>query len=188
MFGQDKENDKNSSLKCVVVFSLYQIKEMLGIHLTDDVKHPTGIIAQEQEIGGDELWECFHQTDKKFMVYYPSSWKLSNSPDYLAVIRRISEVKTEKYIQGIMTVSVSIDVVEKEKAMSMADFADKNRNDSDQYDVFHSSDNEAVAAGVSINRKIPFESHCFDMGSEALCLRADYYGSGSDLEKDKIPR
>jgi hypothetical protein len=162
----------------IVFFTMYEIKEMLGVHLLSDAEN-----HQSSNYGGkeveDELWECYRNTEKDFMVFYPSGWKLEKSEDHTAILRKINVEKTETRVNESMSLLMTIDYVRKNEGESLKEFVERNKKDADRYDSVFVDRDEVSISGIATGNLIPFEAHCFDAMDFALCLRANYYKIGN---------
>lgn len=162
----------------VVAFSLYEIKEMLGIHLIEDEKKHKAV-SINNENSANIVWDFFQDEGNNFKIHYPADWIMETNNEHLVVLKRIQTEEVGDYKTEAMLLRLSVDYLKKGKDENLNEFLMKNKKEGDQYDLIVPSEDEINVEGVAVNNSIPFELHCFDDGDATLCLRADYYRVGN---------
>lgn len=162
----------------VVAFALYEIKEMLGIHLIEDEKKYEAVGVNNKNSANVE-WDFFQDKNKNFKIYYPADWIMEKSSENAIVLKRIQTEESGDYKMESMLLRLTVDYSEKGENESLDEFVAKNKKDGDQYDVIVPSKDEINVEGTAVNNSIPFELHCFDGDGAVLCLKVDYYRVGN---------
>jgi len=162
----------------VVAFALYEIKEMLGIHLIEDErKYET--VSVNNDNSANVKWNFFQDKNKDFKIYYPADWIMEKNSENSIVLKRIQAEEIGDYKMESMLLRLSVDYLKKDENESLDEFVAKNKKDGDQYEVVVPGKDEINIEGMAINNSIPFELHCFDGDSAVLCLKVDYYRVGN---------
>lgn len=155
-------------LLLAIAFALYQIKEILNIHLITS--------GGQSNVQKELVWDNELNIEEGFRVHYPSDWNMEmRGGENWATLRKVIFIKSESGSSASLVMKIEIEKVDNPKRLSFEEFF----LEEDSENTFHEMEMKGRSVWKSkmqVNEKgLPTESFYWDSEGDIVHFKNTYY-------------